>query len=92
MTRSRVAERLEQIRTSVRSGVPQLPLAAVDNGIVPYVGSYDLLEAHKQNLFQDKPAEAEAPMRRVSEITAATCLQILVPLLIVLLGFSSVTE
>jgi ABC-2 type transport system permease protein len=71
---------------------PQLPLAAIDSGIVPYVGSYDLLEAHKQNLFQDKPAEAEAPMRRVSEITAATCLQILVPLLIVLLGFSSVTE
>jgi ABC-2 type transport system permease protein len=71
---------------------PQLPLAALDDGIVPYVGSYDLLEAHRQTLFQDKPVEAEAPMRRVSEITAATCLQILVPLLIVLLGFSSITE
>src|ERR1044071_6824082 len=26
---------------------PQLPLSAVDDGIVPYVGSYNLLEAHK---------------------------------------------
>jgi ABC-2 type transport system permease protein len=71
---------------------PQLPLSAIDDGIAPYVGSYNLLEAHQQTLFQDKPAEVEAPMRRVSEITAATCLQILVPLLIVLLGFSSVAE
>jgi ABC-2 type transport system permease protein len=68
---------------------PQLSLSAVDDGIAPYVGSYTLLEAHQQTLFQDKPAESEAPIRRVSEITAATCLQMLAPLLIALLGFSS---
>jgi ABC-2 type transport system permease protein len=68
---------------------PQLPLAAADDGIVPYVGSYTLLEAHKQTLFQDKPAEGEVPLRRLSDLTAALCLQTLAPLLIVLLGFSS---
>ena len=68
---------------------PLLPVAAIDDGIVPYVGSYTLLEAHKQSLFQDKPAENEIPLRRITDLTAATCLQTLAPLLIVLLGFSA---
>jgi ABC-2 type transport system permease protein len=68
---------------------PYLPLSALDDGIAPYVGSYMLLEAHEQSLFQDKPAEDQVPTRRIGEMTAAVSLQILVPLLIILLAFSS---
>jgi ABC-2 type transport system permease protein len=68
---------------------PYLPLSALDDGIAPYVGSYMLVEAHEQKLFQDKPAEDRIPMRRIGEMSAAVCLQVLMPLLIILLGFSS---
>jgi ABC-2 type transport system permease protein len=68
---------------------PYLPLSAIDDGIAPYVGSYSLLEAHEQRLFQDKPAEDQVPSRRISEMTAAVCLQVLVPLVIILAGFAT---
>ena len=71
---------------------PYLPLSSLDDGIAPYVGSYMLLEAHEQKLFQDKPAEDRVPMRRIGEMTAAVCLQVFMPLLIILAGFSCFVE
>ena len=40
------------------------------------------LEAHKQNLFAGRPAADAPPGARFGELTAATALQILVPLVI----------
>ncbi|HEU0180442.1 MAG TPA: ABC transporter permease subunit [Blastocatellia bacterium] len=68
---------------------PAPPLSSVDSGIAPYAGVSFLLEAHDQNLSQNKPAEDRLAVARFGETTAAVTLQILVPLLIILLAFSS---
>jgi ABC-2 type transport system permease protein len=68
---------------------PVMPLSAVDNGIDSYSGVSFLLDAHDQNLSQHKPVEDTTAIQRFSETTAATTLQVLVPLLIVLLTFPS---
>jgi ABC-2 type transport system permease protein len=68
---------------------PVMPLSAVENGIDSYSGVSFLLDAHDQNLSQHKPVEDTTAIQRFSETTAATTLQVLVPLLIVLLTFPS---
>ncbi len=68
---------------------PVPPLAAVDRGIDDYVGSFVFLEAHKQNLFAGRPAADAPPGARFGELTAAAALQVLVPLVILLLTFST---
>jgi ABC-2 type transport system permease protein len=68
---------------------PVMPLSAVDDGIDSYSGVSFLLDAHDQNLSQHKPVEDTTAIQRFSETTAATTLQVLVPLLIVLLTFHS---
>jgi ABC-2 type transport system permease protein len=68
---------------------PQTPLSVIDSGVEPYVGVAGRLEAHKQNIFQYKPAEDSAAVRRFGELTAATTLQLLIPVLIILLGYST---
>lgn len=69
---------------------PRMPLAAVDQGISPYVGVASYLEAHKQNTWKFKPAEDSTEVQRLGELTAAATLQALVPLLIILVSFSAV--
>lgn len=64
-------------------------LSAVDDGINSYVGTRVFLEAHKRNLFDGKAAENRATAERFGELTAARVLQLLVPLLIILLTFST---
>ena len=66
---------------------PKPPLALVDRGVDSYVGSYTLLEAHRQNEFRGRPAQDATPAARFGEWTAASVLQLLVPLLIVMLAF-----
>jgi ABC-2 type transport system permease protein len=68
---------------------PYLDLAAVDDGIEPYLGAYSLIEAHEQKVFQDRPVADEVPTRRFTDLTPALCLQLLVPLLVIALGFSA---
>jgi len=68
---------------------PQLALAAVDKGLDPYLGVSQFLEAHKQNAAQFRPVEDATPLARFGELTAATTLQVLIPLLIILLGYSA---
>lgn len=68
---------------------PKLPLSLVDQGVDPYVGVSTWLEAHKQNEFKFKPAQDTTALARLGEMTGATVLQLLVPLLIVLLTFST---
>jgi ABC-2 type transport system permease protein len=68
---------------------PKLLLSLADRGVDPYTGVAAWLEAHKQNEFRHKPAQDSTAVQRFGELTAATVLQLLVPLLIVLLSFSA---
>ena len=68
---------------------PRATLATIDDGVDPYVGVTTWLEAHKQNKYQFRPAQDATSAQRFGALTAATTLQLLVPLLIVLLGFSA---
>lgn len=68
---------------------PKSPLALVDTGTDPYTGVAVWLEAHKQNAFKYRPAQDGTILARFGELTAATVLQLLVPLLIILLAFGA---
>lgn len=68
---------------------PKMPLSLVDHGTEPYTGVAAWLEAHKQNEFKFKPAQDGTPVQRLGELTGATVLQLLVPLLIVVLAFDA---
>jgi ABC-2 type transport system permease protein len=69
---------------------PKSQLSMVDTGVDPYVGVAVYLEAHKQNEFKFRPAQdAATSIQRFGELTAAVVLQVLIPLLIVLLTFST---
>ena len=68
---------------------PLPPLAVFDRGLEPFVGTTVFLEAHRQNQAAFLPAQDATAMRRFGELTAATGLQLLAPLLIVLLTFGA---
>jgi ABC-2 type transport system permease protein len=68
---------------------PPAPLAVFDRGLEPYVGTTVFLEAHRQNQSAFLPAQDATALRRFGELTAATGLQLLAPLLIVLLTFGA---
>jgi ABC-2 type transport system permease protein len=65
------------------------PLAYLDRGIDNYLGIAVWIEAHKQNPFLYRPVEDATSVARFGEATAASILQILVPLLLILLAFSA---
>jgi ABC-2 type transport system permease protein len=68
---------------------PAPPLSFADRGLSAYVGETVWLEAHWQNLASHRPAEDRTALQRFGELTAATVLQLLMPLVIVLLAFSA---
>ncbi len=68
---------------------PQTALMAFDPGIETFVGASVWLEAHKQNEFVYRPAQDAAPVQRFVQLSPATAVQILGPLLIILLGFGA---
>jgi ABC-2 type transport system permease protein len=68
---------------------PKLALAALDQGLDPYLGVSLFLEAHKQNTANYRPIEEATPVQRFGELTAAATLQGLIPLLIVLLAYAA---
>jgi len=68
---------------------PKMLPAMLDRGIDPYVDQSVWLEAHKQNEFKHRPAQDLTAVQRFGELTAATVLQLLIPLLIILLSFSA---
>lgn len=67
---------------------PSGPLTLFDSGVNQYAGLAAWLEAHKQNEFQFRPAQDRSALARLGQLTAASTLQLLVPLLIILLAFS----
>ncbi len=68
---------------------PLTPLAMFDRGLEPFVGTTVFLEAHRQNQAAFLPAQDATTMRRFGELTAATGLQLLAPLLVILLTFGA---
>ncbi len=68
---------------------PSPLLSFADRGVDDYAGVVTYLEAHKQNDFKYRPAQDETALARFGNWTAASVMQLLVPLLIVLLAFPS---
>jgi ABC-2 type transport system permease protein len=65
------------------------PLSFFDNGIEPYTGNLLFMEAHKQNLAISRPANDMSAVTRFGDLNGATVLQVLMPLLIIFLGFTA---
>jgi ABC-2 type transport system permease protein len=70
---------------SIYAFKPRVPLALFDTGVDRYAGVAALLEAHKQNDFQFRPAQDQSNVLRFGDLTAATTLQFVLPLLLLLL-------
>lgn len=71
---------------------PKTVLSLFDFGLDAYTGTSVYLEAHYQHEFMFRPAQDHSSMIRFGELSAALVLQILVPLLIIFLAFSSFTR
>lgn len=70
---------------------PSGALAFVDPGIDPFVGVSIKLQAHKRTPPAGARAQDSTSLARVGRLSVAAVLQLLVPLLIIGLGFSSWT-
>ncbi|MEW6737878.1 MAG: DUF3526 domain-containing protein [Acidobacteriota bacterium] len=68
---------------------PKLLTAFLDRGVDNYTGVAVWLEAHKQNDFKYRPAQDATAVQRFGELTAATVMQLLIPLLIILFSFGA---
>ena len=68
---------------------PLGPLAFFDSGITSYAGTAVFMEAHKQNFAIGRPASDTSSIARFGELNGAMILQVLLPLLIILLGFTA---
>jgi len=68
---------------------PVSSLSLLDSGVDPYVGATTWLEAHYQNPFEHRAIQDTPALARFADFTAATTLQLLVPLLILLMAFQS---
>lgn len=68
---------------------PVSPLTFVDQGLTPYLGVAAYVEGHTQTPARHRPTDDGGELARFGELTAASALQILVPLLIVLLSFGA---
>lgn len=68
---------------------PLGPLAFFDNGITSYAGTAVFMEAHKQNFAIARPATDSSAIARFGELNGAMILQLLLPLLIIFLGFTA---
>ncbi|WDE09040.1 DUF3526 domain-containing protein [Thalassomonas viridans] len=69
---------------------PDSALAVLDPGLSDYLGSVLRLEAHKKNDTLFRPIQDAIQMQRFGSLNPAFILQMLLPLLIILLGFHSI--
>ncbi len=70
---------------------PMGPLAFFDSGIASYAGTAIFMEAHKQNFAIGRPASDTSAIARFGELNGAMILQVLLPLLIIFLGFTALS-
>ncbi len=71
---------------------PRPLLSFFDPGIVSYVGSIIRVTAHTQNEALYSEAGDSGPGARFGDFSAALVLQLLIPLLLIFLGFDAVTS
>jgi ABC-2 type transport system permease protein len=71
---------------------PVGPMSFFEPGLDRYTGVAVWLEAHYQDTFRHRPAEDATALQRFADITAASVLQQLVPLFIVLFAFGQFAE
>ena len=70
---------------------PKHPLSFFDFGMESYTGVSVFLEAHKQNTVNFSEASLSTGILRFGEMSIAMLLQLLVPLLLLFLGYSTVS-
>ncbi|MGY3484370.1 ABC-2 type transport system permease protein [Bradyrhizobium sp. USDA 4011] len=70
---------------------PEPSLTVFDPGIAPFVGSTVWLQAHRQSELKFRPAQDATGLQRFGELSPAWLLQVLVPLLIIVIGFNAVS-
>ncbi|MCC3245864.1 DUF3526 domain-containing protein [Methylocystis sp. WRRC1] len=70
---------------------PTSPLALADPGVDAYAGSAVWLEAHKQNEAQFRAARDLGVGARLGGLSLAFILQIVAPLVVILMGFASLS-
>ncbi|WP_027535702.1 ABC transporter permease subunit [Bradyrhizobium sp. WSM3983] len=70
---------------------PEPPLGVFDPGIGPFVGSTVWLQAHRQSEVKFRPAQDATGLQRFGELSPAWLLQVLVPLLIIVIGFNALS-
>lgn len=70
---------------------PGSALGFVDPGVDPFVGSSIKLEAHRKNALEGASSQDSTSLSRLGRLSVAAVLQLLVPLLIIGLGFSAWT-
>lgn len=68
---------------------PDPPLSVFDPGIDPFVGSTIWLRAHRQSETKFRPAQDATGLKRFGGLSPAWLLQVLVPLVIVILGYNA---
>ncbi|MGH8758826.1 MAG: ABC transporter permease, partial [Burkholderiales bacterium] len=68
---------------------PVPALSAFDPGIFDYLGTMLRLEAHKQNVADDRPRDAGTALSAFGTFSVASALQLVAPLLIILAGFTT---
>jgi ABC-2 type transport system permease protein len=71
---------------------PKTWFSMFDAGLDSYAGAYAYLEPHRQNDFVFKPAEGYGASIRFGQLSVALVLQLLAPLLIIFMGFASITQ
>jgi len=67
---------------------PVAPLAFFDPGLEPQLGQLVRLEAHRQDPARSRPAEGSTALAAFAAVTPTFVLQTLIPLLVILIGFS----
>ena len=68
------------------------PLSVLDPGVDHFTGTALFLEGHRQNSGTFPPAYDAPPGGRFAPLSSATVYQIIVPLLIVAMGFASISR
>ncbi|ATG90385.1 DUF3526 domain-containing protein [Methylomonas koyamae] len=71
---------------------PDLPAAAIDQGLTPFTGQSLWLEPHKRNLTRFNPSADDVLANRFGQAGSSFVLYALLPLLIVALSFNSVSQ
>ncbi|MEM8771436.1 MAG: DUF3526 domain-containing protein [Pseudomonadota bacterium] len=68
------------------------PLAALDPGVDPYTGTVIFLEGHRQNSATFSPSYDGAQAGPFARLTPALAYQLLIPLVLIIIGFGAVSR